>query len=111
LGELAVLEHGVMVVGVVLAQLRDRAGLLGMAAMLGASRCQVAAGSTTGGSHRRWTLIAVRFPVAQFRRIQLRLGTVEGLLCVGRPGLVGSGRATTLLARPRGGPRVPVGSR
>jgi hypothetical protein len=101
-----VLEHDVMVVGVVPAQLRDRAGLLGMAATLGASPCQVAASSTTGGSHRRWTLIVAKFPVAQFRRIQLRLGTVEGLICVRRPGLVGT-RTDDHAA----GHEPPVGSR
>lgn len=37
------LEHDVMVVGVVPAQLRDRPGLLAMAATLGANPCQVAA--------------------------------------------------------------------
>jgi hypothetical protein len=38
-----VLEHEVMVVGVVPTQLHDRAGLLAMAATLGANPCQVAA--------------------------------------------------------------------
>jgi hypothetical protein len=54
LGELAVLEHDVMVVGVVPAQLRDRAGLLTTAATLGAKPDRWRPGSTTGGSDRRW---------------------------------------------------------
>jgi hypothetical protein len=54
LGELAVLEHDVMVVGVVPAQLRDRDGLLTTAATLGAKPDRWRPGSTTGGSDRRW---------------------------------------------------------
>ena len=54
LGELAVLEHDLVVVGVVPARLRDRADLVAMAAMLGANPYQVAARLDTGGSGRRW---------------------------------------------------------
>jgi CRP-like cAMP-binding protein len=43
LGELAVLEHDVMVVGVVPARLSDRTDLLALAAMLGANPHQLAA--------------------------------------------------------------------
>jgi hypothetical protein len=54
LGELAVLEHDLVVVGVVPARLRDRADLVAMAAMLGANPYQVRPGWITGGSDRRW---------------------------------------------------------
>jgi CRP-like cAMP-binding protein len=94
LGELAVLEHDVMVVGVVPAQLRDRAGLLTTAATLGANPYWVAARLDHWRFGPTVALIAAKLPVEQFRQVQPRLATVEGLICVRRPGWVGRRTAT-----------------
>jgi CRP-like cAMP-binding protein len=94
LGELAVLEHDVMVVGVVPAQLRDRAGLLTTAAPLGANPSWVAARLDHWRFGPTVALIAAKLPVEQFRQVQPRLATVEGLICVRRPGWVGRRTAT-----------------
>jgi CRP-like cAMP-binding protein len=94
LGELAVLEHDVMVVGVVPAQLRDRAGLLTTAANLGANPYLVAARLDHWRFGPTVALTAAKLPVEQFRQVQPRLATVEGLICVRRPGWVGRRTAT-----------------
>jgi CRP-like cAMP-binding protein len=94
LGELAVLEHDVMVVGVVPAQLRDRAGLLTTAATLGANPYRVAARLDHWRFGPTVALTAAKLPVEQFRQVQPRLATVEGLICVRHPGRVGRRTAT-----------------
>lgn len=94
LGELAVLEHDVMEVGVLPAQLRDRAGLLTMAATLGTNPYQVAARLDHWRFGPTVALIVAKLPVQQFRQVQPRLGTVKGLSCVRHPGLVGRRTAT-----------------
>jgi CRP-like cAMP-binding protein len=62
LGELAVLEHDIMVVGVVPAGLRDAAGLLAMAARLGANPYRIAARLDHWQFGPTVALIVARFP-------------------------------------------------
>jgi CRP-like cAMP-binding protein len=95
LGELAVLEHDLVVVGVVPARLRDRADLVAMAAMLGANPYQVAARLDHWRFGPTVALTVAKVPVEQFRRIRPRLGIVEeGLSLERRPGRPGRRRAT-----------------
>jgi CRP-like cAMP-binding protein len=94
LGELAVLEHGLVVVGVVPARLRDRADLVAMAAMLGANPYQVA----TKLDHWRFgptvALTVASLPVQRFRQVKPRLGAMAGLRLTRYPGQVGRRTAT-----------------
>jgi CRP-like cAMP-binding protein len=94
LGELALLEHDVMVVGVVPARLRDRASLLAMAATLRANPYRVAARLDQWRFGPTVALIAAEVPVEQFRQVRRRLGTIEGLSLERHPGLVGRRTAT-----------------
>jgi CRP-like cAMP-binding protein len=95
LGELAALEHDIMVVGVVPARLRDRAGLLAMAARLGANPCRVAARLDHWRFGPTVALIAAKVPVEQFRQVRPRFGMVEeGLSLQRRPGRPGRRTAT-----------------
>jgi CRP-like cAMP-binding protein len=95
LGELAVLEHDLLVVGVVPARLRDRADLVAMAAMVGANPYQVAARLDHWRFGPTVALIVAKVPVEQFRQIRPRLGIVEeGLSLERRPGRPGRRTAT-----------------
>ena len=84
------LEHDIMVVGVVPARLRDAAGLLAMAARLGANPYRVAARLDHWQFGRTVALIVAKVPVEQFRQVRSRLGIVEEELSLqrrpGRPG-------------------------
>jgi CRP-like cAMP-binding protein len=95
LGELAALQHDVMVVGVIPARVRDRAGLLAtLCATLGVNPYRVAARLDQWRFGPTVALTAAQLPVEQFRQVQPRLATVEGLICVRHPGLVGRRTAT-----------------
>jgi CRP-like cAMP-binding protein len=95
LGELAVLEHDIMVVGVVPARLRDRAGLLAMASRLGANPYRGAARLDHWRFGPTVALIVAKVPVEQFRHVRPRLGIVEeGLSLERRPGRPGRRTAT-----------------
>ena len=75
LGELAVLEHDLVVVGVVPARLRDRADLVAMAAMLGANPYQVADRLDHWRFGPTVALVVAKVPVEQFRQIRPRLAS------------------------------------
>jgi CRP-like cAMP-binding protein len=94
LGELAVLEHDLVVVGVVPARLRDRADLVAMAAMLGANPFQVAARLDHWRFGPTVALTVASLPVQRFRQVKPRLGAMAGLRLTRYPGQVGRRTAT-----------------
>jgi hypothetical protein len=104
--ELAVPEHEVMVVGVVPAQLRDRAACWPWRPRWVPVPARWRPGSTTGGRHRRWTLIAAKFPgrTVPADPAATRHGRRAYLPTPSRAGGTADGR-------PRCRPRAPVGSR
>lgn len=99
LGELAALEHDVMVVGVIPARVRDRARLLAtLCATLGVNPYQVAARLDQWRFGPTVALTAAQLPVEQFRQVQPRLGAVEGFIFIRRPGWgTPAGRRTATL--------------
>jgi CRP-like cAMP-binding protein len=94
LEELAVLEHDLVVVGVVPARLRDRADLVAMAAMLGANPYQVAARLDHWRFGPTVALTVASLPVQRFRQVKPRLGAMAGLRLTRYPGQVGRRTAT-----------------
>ena len=95
LGELAALQHDVMVVGVIPARVRDRAGLLAtLTATLGVNPYRVAARLDHWRFGPTVAMTAAQMPVEQFRHVQPRLATVEGFIFVRHPGRVGRRTAT-----------------
>jgi CRP-like cAMP-binding protein len=94
LGELAVLEHDVMVVGVVPARLSDRTDLLAMAAILGANPHQVAARLDYWRFGSTVALIVSSLPVQRFRQVKPWLDAVTGLTLTRHPGPAGRRTAT-----------------
>jgi CRP-like cAMP-binding protein len=107
-GEMALLEHDVMVVCAVPSRLRDRPELLAtLATVLGVEPARLAArlGRSPGGTA---ALTVAQVPVERFRQLEPRLRAVDGLSFTRRPGdrhrsggnrLPGGGRA-----RGRAGP-------
>jgi CRP-like cAMP-binding protein len=84
-GEMAVLEHDVMLVCALPARLRDRPELLAtVAAALGAdpARLEARLGRGVGGTA---AVTVAEVPVDRFRQIEPRLRAVEGLSFVRRP--------------------------
>ena len=94
LGELAVLEHDHMAVGVVPARLPDRARLLAMAETLGANPFQVAARLDSWRFGPTVAMVVATLPVRRFQDVQLRLGAVPGLCLTRYPGPAGRRTAT-----------------
>ena len=79
LGELAVLEHDLMAVGVVPARLRDRTACWPWPRPSAPTRSRWRPGSTAGGSGRRWRWSCPPCPSGGSRQVQLRLEAVPGL--------------------------------
>jgi CRP-like cAMP-binding protein len=94
LGELAVLEHDDMVVGVVPAQLRDRDELLAMAAALDANPFQVAARLDNWRFGPKVAMVVATLPAQRFLKVEPRLGEVAGLSLTRAPGPAGRRTAT-----------------
>jgi len=86
-GEMAVLEHDRMVVGVVPARVRDRAKLLAtLAEMLGASPERLAARLDERLAPSTAARTVAELPVARFRQVEPRLRGVEGIIATRRQG-------------------------
>ena len=86
LGEMALLEHDVMVVCAVPSRLRDRPELLAtLANVLGVEPARLAArlGRSPGGTA---AVTVAQVPASQFRQLEPRLRAVEGLSFARRPG-------------------------
>jgi CRP-like cAMP-binding protein len=94
LGELALLEHDDMAVGVVPARLPDRARLLALAATLDADPHQVAARFDNWRFGPTVAMVVATLPARRFREVQRRLGAVTGLSLTRYPGPAGRRTAT-----------------
>jgi CRP-like cAMP-binding protein len=98
LGEMAVLEHDVMTVGVVPARVRDREELLAtLADILGADPAQLAARFDRGIAETV-ALTVAELPVERFRQVEQRLRALKGLSFARRKGRgAPAGRRTATL--------------
>jgi CRP-like cAMP-binding protein len=98
LGEMAVVEHDVMTVGVVPARVRDREELLAtLADILGADPAQLAA-RFDRGIGETVALTVAELPVERFRQVEQRLRALEGLSFARRKGRgAPAGRRTATL--------------
>jgi CRP-like cAMP-binding protein len=86
-GELAALEHDVMVVGVVPARVHDRARLLAtLAAVLGADQERMAAKLELRRFDPAVAVTVAEIPAKQFRKVEPQLRALEGLMFTRRPG-------------------------